>query len=882
MPSDGHPHPVATYRVQFTPEFGFAQAAERVGYWWGLGISHVYCSPYLQSAPGSTSGYDVTSHDTVNTELGGAEGLARFLAALARRRLGQVLDIVPNHMYIGGGHNRLWMDVLAHGRASRYAGYFDINWNPPEDKLAGRVLLPVLGEAFGQVVQAGQVRLERTEGQYLVRYFDHVAPAAPESLGAILARAAEQAGSEELAYLAEALAALPAEPEHAARRARAWRVLHGWLGRLLAERPEAAEALDRAIERVNEEPALMVELLDRQHYRLAHWRTAGREVNYRRFFEINELAGLCIQDDAVFAQSHRLIFGWLGAGQLDGLRVDHIDGLRDPQRYLDRLRREAPHAWLLVEKILAPDETIPPSWPVAGTTGYDFLNLVGGLFVDGQAEDALTRTYAEFTGESPDWPAVVRAGKQRMVDQSFGGEIDRLTELLVNLAQDYPRHRDYARTELRQALAALVASFGVYRTYIRPDEGWASATDTRRVEAALAEAAGRFGQLDPALWGFLGGLLRVELRGPAETEFVLRFQQLTGPVMAKGVEDTAFYRYHRLVSLNEVGGDPGRFGTELAEFHQWCVRTARRHPFTMLATSTHDTKRGEDARLRIHLLSEMPEQWARQLGQWSRRADRYRRAGLPDRNAEYLLYQTLVGTWPIGMDRLWPYLRKAVREAKVHTAWTRVDEAYEDALRRFAEGLLNDGPFREAVGAFTDRIRPTARLHSLAQTLLHCTAPGVPDFYQGAELWNETLVDPDNRHAVDYARCEQALRSADGCGPESLMERLEDGAAKVYVIRRALIVRRRCRHAFGPSAQYEPLAARGEKAGHVVAFRRNGGVIVVAPRLLWRLGGDWADTALDLPEGAWRDVLNERTHQGAVPMAELLAPMPVALLVREE
>ncbi len=903
----------ATYRVQLRPELGLDAAAALAPYLAELGISHLYASPYLQAAAGSTHGYDVVDPTRVNEELGGEAAHARLHAALAAHGLGQVLDIVPNHMSIAERGNAWWWDVLENGPSSRYAAYFDVDWDPPQARLRNTVLLPVLGDHYGRVLEAGELALERRGGGFEIRYHDHCWPVAPRSLDELLAAAAahgERAGAgappagwAELAFLAEAFGDLPlstaTDRESTARRHRDKEVLRGALARLLGEQPAIAAAVDAEVARVNADPDLLDALLERQNYRPAFWRTAGRELDYRRFFDVAALAALRSEDERVFADVHARVLGWVAQGILDGLRIDHPDGLYDPAGYFGRLRAAAPAAWIVIEKILAAGERLPEEWPVAGTTGYDFLNRVHRLFVDPRGEEPLTRVYQEFLGEErpPDWPEISRRGRLLVMDELLAADLERVTQRLRDVCERHRRHRDYTRHELRQALRETAASLPVYRTYVRASGtggGAVSAADRAVVGAAIAAARCRRPDLPPDLFELLERLLLLELEleppGEAEGDFAMRFQQLSAPVMAKGVEDTAFYRFNRLVSLNEVGGDPDVFALAPEAFHRSCIETQERFPRTMLATSTHDTKRSEDVRARLALLSEIPQRWAAAAARWSATNARWKRGGFPDRDAEYLLYQTLVGAWPLPPERAALYMEKAVREAKRHTAWTRPDAGYETAVRDFVHATLADPAFTDDLAAFVAPLVAPGRVNALAQTLVKLTAPGVPDLYQGSELWDLSLVDPDNRRPVDYELRRRLLGdlvrlAAAPDAAAAILARADEGLPKLWTIRQALGLRRRRPALFSSDSPYRPLAARGGRAAHALAFARGDGgdagaaAIVVVPRLVIGLGDDWGDTVLDLPAGRFRDELSGgETAGGERRVAELLARFPVALL----
>ena len=877
----------ATYRVQLHANFTLDDAAALADYLAALGVSHLYCSPVLQAAPGSTHGYDVVDPTRINVELGGEEAFGRLREALALRGLSQVLDIVPNHMAIGGRENAWWWDVLENGPSSRYARYFDVDWDPPEAKLRNVVLMPILGERYGQALDSGRIRLARDGGGFCVSYYDNVLPVAPRSLDAVIAPAAERAASDELAFLASAVAALPpasvTDAVSAARRHRDKETLRSLLADLCSRDARVAAALDERVEEINADAAMLDDLLERQNYRLTYWRAAERELDYRRFFDINTLVGVRAEDASVFDDTHALVLRLVAEGALDGLRVDHVDGLRDPAAYLQRLRERAPGAWIVVEKILEPGERLPAAWPIAGTTGYDFLNLATGLYIDPAAEQALTAFYGDFTGQPVEYAALVREKKHLVLRETLASDVNRLTALWLTICQRHRRYRDYTRHELHEALREVIACFPVYRTYVQAETATVREEDIRIVAEAVEAARRLRPDLDADLFTFLSDLLLMRVRGELETELAMRFQQLTGPAMAKGVEDTVFYCYNRLISLNEVGGDPGRFGTGVEAFHAACAATQIHWPNTMLTTSTHDTKRSEDVRARISLLSELPGQWAEAVRRWSAHNERYRRSDLPDRNAEYLLYQTLVGAWPLSVERATAYMEKVVREAKLYTSWTAQNAEYEQALRGFVEGALTDGEFVEDLERFVAPLVEPSWVSALSQALLKLTAPGVPDIYQGTELWDLSLVDPDNRRLVDYELRRRLLAELEGATPEGIWERRDEGLPKLWLIRTALRLRAERRDAFGPRGAYVPLLARGAKAAHVVAFSRGGAIVTVAPRLVLGLGGAWDDTTIEMPAGRWRNELTGDMYEGGtVAVGELLRRFPVALLSREE
>ncbi|MEX1343706.1 MAG: malto-oligosyltrehalose synthase [Candidatus Limnocylindrales bacterium] len=904
--------PSSTYRLQLRPAFGFSAAADVGRYLARLGVSHVYSSPYLQAAPGSEHGYDVVDPRRVNEELGGARAHRRMSNRLAEVGLGQVLDIVPNHMAISGPENPWWWDVLENGPSSRYAPYFDVDWDPPEARERNSVLLPILGDHYGRVVESGELQLERHGGTISLRYHEHVLPLSPRSLYRLLGPAAVRSRSNELAYLSDAFRALPrssvTDRDSILRRHRDKEVLRAWLTRLLDERPRVRDALDAQLAATAADPDQLDGLLSIQNYRIAFWRSAGSELGYRRFFDVTSLIGLRVEDPAVFDDSHARLKRWIDRGVLDGIRVDHPDGLLDPTAYTQRLRRTARRGWLVVEKILMPGETLPSDWPVDGTTGYDFLRDTVGLFVDPDAEDALTELHRRVTGEEREFDAVTLETRALIARETLGSEVNRLAAVFVDICENQRRFRDFTRNEMQEAIIAVATSMPVYRTYARPREGEVSDADLAVIEQAVSSARERHPDIDPELLTFLADILSLRVSGEAEAELTERFQQFTGAVMAKGIEDTAFYRYLRLVALNDVGCEPGHFGTSIAAYHAANIERAAMHPTAMLTTSTHDTKRSEDVRVRIAALSEAPERWRRIAERWMRRFRRSWRGSDFDPTIGYLAAQTLVGAWPIDADRFAAYLLKAAREAKLRTSWTQPDAAYETALDRFSRSILADPAFVSEVERSIASFVRAGRVNSLSQSLLKLTSPGVPDIYQGTELWDLSLVDPDNRRAVDFELRERFLTDLEdalgsdplrGPGADALLAAVETGLPKLWVIRQALALRGRRPGAFAPEASYRPLTSSGRAADHVVAFARADEIVTVTPRLPLRLARGrigarlvapatrWADTRVELPPGRWRDVLTgDRLRVTAssrgLRVARVLGHFPVALLERED
>jgi (1->4)-alpha-D-glucan 1-alpha-D-glucosylmutase len=887
--------PSSTYRLQLHKDFTFDDAAGIADYLRALGISHVYCSPYLQAAPGSMHGYDVVSHQRVNEELGGAEGHERFCKKLGDVKMGQVLDIVPNHMSLGK-ENRYWWDVLENGTSSRYASFFDIDWQPQEERLRDKVLVPILGDQYGRVLQVGGIKVVRRGNKFQVECAGETLPASPNSLAGILARASEYARSDTLSFLAASFGRL-LQPEYVDRRTILARhrdkvVLFNLLERLNGEEPGIGEAIDQSVAELNGNLDALDDFLNQQNYRLAYWKTADQQLSYRRFFDVNSLIGLRVEREYVFEETHALVLDWLRRGVLDGVRVDHPDGLRDPLEYLNRLRKNAPHAYIVGEKILEPGEFLRESWPIEGTTGYDFLNVAAGVLVAPEGMAELTSVYGDFTDQITDFHSIAHEKKISVTQEGLGSDVNRLTTLFVEICEANRDRRDYTRAEVRRAIREVAACFAIYRTYVVPDRDEITEEDVEQITQATECAKQQRLDIDADLFDFLRDVLTMVARGKQETEFVLRFQQFTGPVMAKGVEDTAFYCYNRLTGMNEVGSDPGRNGLSVAEFHAYCTKMQETHPLTMTTLSTHDTKRGDDVRARLAVLSEIPGRFNSAIQRWARMnsAFRTKKAGstpMPDRNTEYLYYQTLIGAWPLPIDRAQAYMLKAVREAKQQTSWVANNKDFEDALRMFIELTLNYAPFLREMNQFVARVQDAGRVNSLTQTLLKYTAPGMPDLYQGGELWDLSLVDPDNRRPVDYELrkrllCELKQMTGNDVAAQ-VMVRADEGLPKMWTIHKALEVRRERPDCFDGDAEYTPLEVDGAKHDHVIAYLRGEDVLTVVPRLIVKLDESWKDTIVVLPKGRWRNRLTGGVVAGGViPMKMLLKDFPVALLVRED
>jgi (1->4)-alpha-D-glucan 1-alpha-D-glucosylmutase len=909
--------PRSTYRLQFHAGFRFADATALVPYLASLGISHVYASPYLKARAGSTHGYDIVDHSRLNPELGTDEDYRTFVDTLRAHGMGHVLDFVPNHMGVGGDDNAWWLDLLTWGEDSHYADYFDVDWRPLRAELRGKVLLPFLGQQYGEVLDAGELRWEYVDGGFALRYFEHRFPLAPPTY----ALALEGAEPASLASFAPLFAALDGMPERVARREAA-----ASLRRLLAETDErSARARAKQLDDARTTPqgkALIERVVDAQHWRVASWQVAAEEINYRRFFDINSLAALRMENANCFGDAHRFVFELIARGDVDGLRLDHIDGLFDPIGYCDLLRSRAEllgqQLYVVIEKILAPNQELLARWNADGTTGYEFMNAVTGLAVDGRNERAFDRVYQRFTRDLMPFDEVAFAAEEFVLETALSAELNVLALRLDRIAQRDPHTRDFTLGALRRGLVATVAAFPVYRTYVTGAA--VEPADRRIIESAIATARARDASNEGSVYAFLRRVLLAEHAddGVREryVEFAMRFQQLTAPVMAKGVEDTAFYRSLRLIALNEVGGDPARFGTTVDEFHRQNASRAVHHPHALLATATHDMKRGEDVRARIAALSEMPHEWRRELARWTALNREHR--GIVSLLDEYGLYQTILGAWPGELlsaeldgqalasfaDRIAAYSLKAAREAKVSTSWTNPDADYERALDEFVRAILDpqrSPAFLESLRASARSLAMTGLTNSLAQTVLKATAPGVPDTYQGTELWDLSLVDPDNRRPVDFGLRANTLRALDdalAAGTprdvlaRELLETWTDGRIKLYVL--ATLLRHRAAVSW-PDGAYAPLDVQGAHAEHVVAYTR-GTAIVVVPRLPRTLSGEepplgevWADNALSLPPNGgtvrYRDVLTARLIEAeyrdgrrVLSLSTVLADLPVAVL----
>ncbi len=907
--------PAATYRLQFNKSFTFENATEIVDYLDRLGISHCYASSYFKAVPGSTHGYDVADPTRLNPEIGDRDRYDRWVKTLREHGMGHIIDLVPNHMGIAQSCNPWWQDVLENGPSSQYASFFDIDWHPLKKELENKVLLPILGDSYGAVLERQEITLRYANGAFTAQYFTTVLPIAPGTYDRILSVDADRLLAEvgetdhgvEFLSILTAIRHLPGRdaqtPEERAERNREKEVIKRRLARLTEESPAVLAHIGRAVAIFNGTKNdsrsfdRLDDLLSTQPYRLAYWRVAAEEINYRRFFDINDLAALRMEDPAVFERTHAFAFELLREGCIDGFRIDHVDGLYDPGDYLDRLQARAREVrpdlfaddrrlYLVVEKILGLDEWLP-SWPVEGTTGYEFLVRVNGLFVDRANERAVNEAFERFTRLRAPFREFAYRSKQLILRMSMSSELQVLAHGLNRFSERNRHFRDFTLNILVQAMREIIASFPVYRTYVNGRDEDVSAHDRRYIEHAVSDAKRRNPVYPRQVFDFIRGLLLKKADYIPDEEwsdylkFVGKFQQVTSPVTAKGIEDTALYIYNRLVSLNEVGGEPDKFGVPPDALHAWLVERARKWPHALSASSTHDTKRSEDVRARINVLSEMAADWRQAAGRWARMNRKARviidGESYPSRNEEYLLYQTLLGTWPARemneqeeeeyRRRIREYMLKTMREAKVFTSWLNPSEPHEEAMMRFVDTVLAPGnaAFRKDFLELATRVARCGLYNSLAQLAIKIGAPGVPDFYQGTELWDFSLVDPDNRRPVDYARRRELLDSlpdpsAGGLAPfiADLLRQPEDDRLKLFATTTMLRARRAAHDVFR-CGRYEPLATEGSAREHVFAFARVHGpqhVIVAVPRLVAALtrdgaapvGGVWDDTRIAVPD----------------------------------
>ena len=924
--------PTATYRLQFSRNFTFKDAIQIIPYLEKLGISDIYSSPFYRSRGATDHGYDVINHNELNPALGTQEDFDAFIAALREKGMGHIADFVPNHMGIADPENEWWMDVLENGPGSVYASFFDIDWDPIKSQLRNKVLLPVLGDQYGKVLESGQFELDFREGAFFVKYFEWVFPLNPRTYPQILRIALEklQGYNEEEMYIElesiiTALEHLPprtdVEEDKIRERSREKEVAKRRILRLCVECPQVGDAIQRALNILEGKPGnprsfdLLDTLLNSQPYRLSYWRVAAEEINYRRFFDVNELAAIKVENPNVFETIHRLLFQLLQNGSVTGVRLDHVDGLQDPKKYLADLQKHCQNGadedvaghtnpdngcYLIVEKILEENEQLRSDWPVHGTTGYEFAFEVTQLLVDSSNGDRFSRIYREFIDRYVHVESLIYEKKKLVMEVTLSSDIETLGHMLSEVAERDRLNRDFTLDSLSAVVSELIACFPVYRTYIDADNG-VSEIDRHVILRAVRAAKRRNAAMEPSIFDFLRAILLLEnFESADETtrklqlDFVQKFQQSTGPIMAKGLEDTAFYIFNRLTALNEVGGAPQQFGMSLERFHERTRLRLAAIPNTLLTLTTHDTKRSEDVRARIAVLSEIPDQWQNWLEEW-RKLTAGAKSDLegeiaPNANEEYLYYQTLLGTWPLApeevnetyIERIQRYMLKAIKEAKVNSSWISPNELWEDAVRRYVATTLSpDHLFRQAIAKASEAIAWHGMLNSLSQTILKLTCPGVPDFFQGSELWDLRLVDPDNRGPIDYSLREKALEEVTGKPVEGLLSSWKNGVIKIAVANILLQLRKRSPRLF-QSGTYSSLYASGVKRDCCVAFHRrseNHDILVVVPRFTTRLGSntgqfDWGDTQLLIDESLpnMRDLLSTRKlakGQDSIPLKTL-------------
>ena len=902
--------PACTYRLQFNRWFTFVQAREIVAYLHALGVSDVYASPYFQASPESLHGYDITDHNELNPAVGSRADYDAWIEELRAHRMRQVLDFVPNHVGIADERNAWWMDVLESGPSSGYASYFDIDWEPLKSDLRNKVLLPILSDQYGRVLERGELQVHFEEGTFYLLYAGRRLPIAPGTYRHILEIAlqnlAEQKDEEFYAELRSILTALEYLPKRTetdlkriAERAREKEVIKRRLERRSAEAPQVQQAIEKALAQINGNPGdprsfdKLDEMLNAQSYRLAFWRVAAEEINYRRFFDVNELAAIRVELPKVFDAVHRLVLELVSTGAVSGLRIDHPDGLHLPREYFSKLQQRCGKAlsiglprdgraiYMVAEKILTGSEQLRKEWPVHGTTGYDFANDVAQLLVDSSTETAITKAFHRFIGHSVPFGHLLYAKKLLVMKFALANDVDVLGNMLDRLSERNRWYRDFTLEALSRTVRETIACFPVYRTYVEPDQP-VNEEDQQIVERAIAAAKRRNPAMEESIFNFLRDVLL--LRSPqdieaaeraAQAQFVLKFQQTTGPVMAKALEDTVFYIYNRLAALNEVGGEPQQFGQSVEAFHERNLARQRDWPATLLATSTHDTKRSEDVRARMVAISEIPELFRRSLQRWGTANRRWKRMvndlEAPDANEEYLLYQTLLGTWPIQtngeaepvpapeyIERIQAYMTKALKEAKINTSWIQPNEQWDAAMHDLVARILDSSPRNKFLPLFLPAAKDISRLgaiNSLTQALLKLTSPGVPDIYQGTEIWDLSLVDPDNRRPVDYKMRQHMLEMLSTVTPGELMKTWPDGRIKMFLIQRALRFRREHPDLF-QSGEYSPVQAIGTFAECCVSFVRqlaDKWIVIIVPRLSSRIGfppiGElWKDTAIELPQ----------------------------------
>ncbi|MEA5593551.1 malto-oligosyltrehalose synthase [Rivularia sp. UHCC 0363] len=926
--------PLATYRIQFTPNFGFIAASSIATYLEKLGISHLYASPILTSRKGSTHGYDAVNPREIDPELGGVEKFEELVEQLHQLNIGWVQDIVPNHMAFDS-QNEILMDVLENGPDSKYREFFDIDWNHHYIENNGKVLAPFLGKFCGDCLESGELQIQYEKNGLTINYYSLKFPIRIESYSQVLTynlgRLQEKLGRDNPAFVKflGILYTLKYTPSGEEGRERQDQIsfVKRMLWELWNDSAEVKEYIEENIATFNGEAGkpesfdLLEDLLAEQFFRLAYWKVGNEELNYRRFFTVNDLISLRVEDENVFETIHSLILQLVEEGKFDGLRIDHIDGLYDPAQYLNRLRDKAPDVYLIVEKILEPQEELPITWPIQGTTGYDFLNQLNGIFCNQSNEQQFDDIYSRFIGKAASCEELIDKNKRLIIERHLAGDIENLAHLFKKISGGYRYASDFTMYGLKAALVEILAVFPIYRTYI--NSGGASSTDREYIEQVMTQAKKNIPNFLNEL-NFIEKFLLLEYDENLADEdreewlrFLMRLQQFTGPLMAKGVEDTVLYVYNRLASLNEVGSHPTQFGISSEDFHNFNSHQIAHWPHTMNTTSTHDTKRGEDVRARINVLSEIPDEWEENLRQWREinapSKDCVGGRNIPTHNDEYLFYQTLLGAFPFSkeeypafVERIKEYIIKAIREAKVHTAWLKNDADYEDGFTNFAQRVLKDSQdnqFLEAFRPLQQKVQHYGILNSLSQALLKLTAPGLPDIYQGTELWDLSLVDPDNRRPVNFEKRHKYLEEIESQSEADLPDYIaqllqtpEDGRIKLLLIYKTLQARRDNLDLF-QRGTYEKLTVVGSLKTHVVGFSRELGdqkIIVIAPRFFtslvemgeYPLSEKWQETRIVPPTDStsvWQDVFTGKQVEGedALWVRDILQHFPVALLVNK-
>jgi (1->4)-alpha-D-glucan 1-alpha-D-glucosylmutase len=979
--------PTSVYRLQFNNNFKFKDAVQMIPFLKALGAEAVYCSPYFQSAPGSYHGYDVTNPNRINPELGGEKNYKVFCKSLQKHGLRQIVDVVSNHMGISGKYNLWWRDVLEDGPVSRNAKFFDIDWEPEKKELNNKVLIPVLGDLYGQTLERGEIQLHFTSGSFSVQYADHEFPVSLVTYPVILEHDISSLRNHKglslkhreefkrILKVCRSLKSFGRRPRDTAQvRHKKKEEIKDRLKKLCQASGVIQSFIKSRTALFNGQGEdtrfdLLDDLLNRQSYRLAFWRVASEEINYRRFFDVNELAAIRIEDGEVFTAHHRMLFSLIREGKVHGLRVDHPDGLYDPSEYFERLQEtyvkdrllsglkrkkliqdakpsdavknnrliqkiledprlvKAAPLYVVIEKILDRKEALTPDWRVHGTVGYDFLNQLNGIFILQKSEKAFDSIYREFTGFATNFDELVYSKKKFFALIHMAGEINQLGFRLDRISEKDRRLRDFTRNHLTLAIREVIACFPVYRTYLSPRDHSVSERDTRFIYIAIQKAKKRTPALNPMVYDFLENVLLNRFDSVSEEDkaqyrdFAMRFQQLTGPVMAKGLEDTAFYIYNRFIALNEVGGSPEHFGNSVPDFHRQNIERKNYWPYGFLASSTHDTKRSEDVRYRLSVLSEDPKEWRALVFRWTKANERYKtllEEKVPDPNTEYLIYQILLGIWPSETqrgssldefkNRIWDAVLKSVREAKLQTSWQMPNEEYEKALKVFVDGVISeepDHPFLKSFAPFAASIARWGFLNSLSATVVKMGSPGVCDVYWGNELWDLSLVDPDNRRPVDFVKRSALLKEIEEKAklkPEALCAYLSglyrpipDPRLKLYLIWRLLNFRKENPEVF--FGDYMPLEVRGAHKDHVMAFyRKNNGkvVIFVAARFLktmaagsgaFPIGERWRGTFINLPgeikPKKFRDLLSPReilSKEGGLPLEKVFGYMSIAVL----